>query len=546
MFRRLLPLLACSLATASHAQPTGTAWRVVAADSNASLVLPQLPSGVVFDVTRVRLNDATGAVSLGLTNTSHTARLWTERNGQLAPVMDLATAGALGPGRTGGEAGHIFRAVWFKQDGSQGGHSVFAARAGEATQPVDAATFGLWLWNGQRNTEVGRVNSPGALAPGFASDVLFTAFGNTTANTYPDAQLLANGRVLIPATVTGSRAAVTQHIPGHGNQGCALENSTDPDWSPDISADDYFFGLGSATFGTPVVGATAEVYMAADYRVGTSGTRRGIFRICDGAPRSLARTGEQGAFGPGLSDTSATFTELDRVRPATPGEVFFWGRGNGAGGAFIGGFHHANGLNRPLWLNGTDGAYGPGYTSYSFNQTGVPIMFAAGQYAVLNTTIRPAAGTTSIRGLWRLRPGHSPEPVAIVGDTGSFAPAPGRAWRSFELTTILDSGEILTLAEVSNPVATGVWRLRPGAAPERILAVGDLVSVPTATGVVERAITSISASYFDDTTPLHDSWVSRQGDVMARVNVQGITTTAQLFVRGRPGHADRMFQHAFD
>lgn len=547
MRHRPILLAACLVASVGHAQSTDPQWRVVAANSGANVVLPSLLPGTGnFDITRVSLSDGDGALGFARQHSSEPHNLWTERNGTLAPFMNLSATGVLGPGRTGGETGHVFKYIWYKHDGGIGAHRVFAARAGEPTQPTDAATYGIWQWNGQRNTEIARLNIAGNLAPGFGTDIQFTSFGSTGSTTYPNSQALADGRALIEATVTGGLKAVVLHTPGQGNQGCLLENSTHPAWSPDVSADTYFYNGGLATIQAAIPAPDGAIYLASAYRVGTAASQRGIFRICDGAPRSIARSGVQGAFGPGMSDTSATFTEFERVRPGNPGELFFWAKGSAAGGSFIGGFHHADGLNRPLWLNGTDGAYGPGYTSYTFDQASPPTLYAAGHYAVLNTTIRPVAGSSSIRGLWRLRPGQSPEPVAIVGDTGNYAPAAGRAWRSFAHTTILDIGDILTVAEVSNPIATGVWRLRPGAAPEQVLAIGDPVSVPTAAGVVQRAVTSVSASSFDDLTPLVDSWSSRQGDVLVRANVQGIPSTAQVFVRGRAGRSDRLFANDFD
>lgn len=546
MLHRPILIAACLAASSTHAQPADPQWRVVAANNQAPVVLPSLlPATGTFGITRVSLADGDGALGLARQHDSAPHNLWVERAGTLSAFAGLLATGAQGPGRSGGEAGHVFRSIWYKHDGSVGPGRVFGARAGEPTQPADAATWGLWHWNGQRNNEIARLDVTGNLAPGFTAGIQFTSFGSTGSTTYPNAQALADGRALIEAQVSGGLKSIVLHTPGNGNQGCILESSTDPAWSPDI-ADAYFYDSGLSVIQTAIPATDGAVYLASAYRIGTSTSQRGIFRICDGAPRSLARSGVSGAFGPGMADSSATFSEFDRVRPGDRGgEVFFWGRGSGTAGNFIGGFHHANGLNRPLWLNDTEGAYGPGYSSYRFNQTSAPVLYAGGEHAVLNTTIRPAAGSTSVRGLWRLRPGQSPQPVAIVGDTGAYAPAAGRAWRSFATVTILDNGDILTVAEVSNPIAIGVWRLRPGAAPEAVLAVGDLVSVPTASGIEQRAVTSISASQFDDLAPRVDNWASRQGDVLVRANVQGISSLAHVYLRGRVSRPDHLFAHHF-
>lgn len=374
------------------------------------------------------------------------------------------------------------------------------------------------------------------------------SFGNTGSGNYPNARALPDGRTLLQADVTGGWKALSVHVPGVGNRGCLLEGSSHPAWSPGTEATAFFHaGANGSLIQFPVAGSRGEVLVAAAWRVSASGVNRfGVFRICDGPPSALALSGVPGALGPGLADPGAVFTEFGSVRVGDDGSAFFWARGTAAGGTFIGGFHHAGGLNRPLWLNGTQGEFGPGYATYGFDQGTAPLLQAAGGVALLNTTIRPAAGTTSVRGLWRIVPGLSPQPLAIVGDTGAYAPAPGRSWRSFAHTQVLDDGTVLVLAEVSNPVATGVWRLAPGAAPVPVLAVGDPVRVPTATGVQQRAVTAIRDDFFDNPEPGIDGWASRQGEVLVRANVEGLASTAQVVLRGWPARGDRLFAHDFD
>ena len=144
-------------------------------------------------------------------------------------------------------------------------------------------------------------------------------------------------------------------------------------------------------------------------------------------------------------------------------------------------------------------------------------------------------------------PGLPPEPIAIVGDTGSYAAAPGRPWREFHRTQVLDSGEVLIFGEVGNPNERGIWRLRPGAAPVRELGPGDLVKVPTANGVVERAVTSVTTSGLIDQNYLgEDGWASSNGRVLVRVNVQGISSLAQLYLRGSAGVPESLLAEGFD
>lgn len=550
MFRRIALLTAAAAAVpAVQAQPADPAWQVVLANSAAELVLPTLlPASGPYELREVSLGDADGGLGFTRWTSSSEQALWAQRLGTLVPYAQLQVTGNLGPGRSGGEAGHAFRALWWRQDAGAGPHRVFGARAGDPTQPVDAASFGVWTWNGQRNLEIARLATAGALAPGFGPGVEFTSFGNTGSGNYPNARALPDGRTLLQADVTGGWKTLTVHVPGTGNRGCLLEGSTDPAWSPGTEANAFFHaGANGSLIQFPVAGSRGEVLVAAAWRVTGSGSNRfGVFRICDGPPAALALSGVSGAQGPGLADPGATFTEFGSVRVGDDGSAFFWGRGIGAGGSFIGGFHHAGGLNRPLWLNGTQGEFGPGYTTYSFDQGTAPILQAAGGVALLNTTIRPAAGTTSVRGLWRIVPGQSPQPLAIVGDTGAYAPAPGRSWRRFAYTQVLDDGTALVLAEVGNPVALGVWRLAPGVAPEPVLAVGDLVRVPTPSGLQQRAVTAIRDDFFDIPAPGIDGWASRQGELLVRANVDGVPGAAQVVLRGWPARGDRLFGYGFD
>jgi len=542
--------VACALAFSSLAATAAPDWRVVVADSDSGLVLPSLlPSATAFDLEWVSLANA-GNGALGFARdagSSNPYALWAERSGVLAPFAENMATGALGPGRAGAEAGHVFRVLYQKQDASGQAHRVFGARAGEPTQPTDAATYGVWLWNGASNTEIARLNTEGTLGPGFGPGVAFTYLGPTTTTAFPRARALPGQRVLFDATVTGSLRAVIMHEAGVGNRGCLLEDSTDPAYSPGFGSAVFYDNGGSYLIGAPVVGARGEVYVVSGVREnGTNG--RGIFALCRGAPQVFARTAVTGSLGPGMSDTSFMFSEFAAVRPAHAGAFYFWGAVTSPAGSTSGGFLHADGHNTPVYLINTEGAYGPGYTGYVFNSTSAPAeLAAAGRYGLLRTTIKPLAGTTSITGLWRLAPGASPEPLAIIGDTGAYAAAPGRPWRTFHRTAILDSGEVLLLAEVGNPTERGVWRLRSGAAPVRELGVGDLVKVPTSAGLAERAVTGISE--FDLTSPENlgeDGWASGNGTVVVRVFVTGVPTSAQAYVRGFAGRAESLLAEGFD
>ncbi|MCR6701138.1 MAG: hypothetical protein NVV68_08330 [Dokdonella sp.] len=112
---------------------------------------------------------------------------------------------------------------------------------------------------------------------------------------------------------------------------------------------------------------------------------------------------------------------------------------------------------------------------------------------------------------------------------------------------MLDSGEVLIFGEVGNPNERGIWRLRPGAAPVRELGPGDLVKVPTATGPEDRVVTSVTTSGLIDQNYLgEDGWASSNGRVLVRVNVQGISSLAQLYLRGSAGVPESLLAEGFD
>lgn len=542
-------VLACTFALGASAAGAAPDWRVVAADTDSGLSIPPLlPSAVGFDLEWASLASG-GNGALGFARNAGSAApfsLWAERNGTLTPIAENMATGATGPGRSGGEAGHVFRTLFQKQDSSGQAHRVFGARAGEPTQPADAATYGVWMWTGSANAEIARLNTEGALGPGLGAGIVFTNLGTTTSTGYPRARALPGQRVLIDATVTGSLHAVILHQGGVGNRACLLEGSSEPAHAPGIGSA-VFYDSGSYTIDMPVVGSRGEVYVAAAFREsGTNG--RGIFSLCRGAPQVQARAAVTGSLGPGMNDTSYTFSEFGAIRPAHRDAFYFWARVSSPAGSTNGGFLHADGQNAPVYLYNVEGSLGPGYSGYVFNATGAPTeLAAAGRYGLLRTTIKPIAGTSSTAGVWRLMPGLPPEPIAIVGDTGSYAAAPGRPWREFHRTQVLDSGEVLIFGEVGNPNERGIWRLRPGAAPVRELGPGDLVKVPTASGVVERAVTSVTTSGLIDTNYLgEDGWASSNGDVLVRVNVQGIGTLAQLYLRGSAGVSESLLAEGFD
>ena len=81
----------------------------------------------------------------------------------------------------------------------------------------------------------------------------------------------------------------------------------------------------------------------------------------------------------------------------------------------------------------------------------------------------------------------------------------------------------------------GLWRLRPNRAPESIMAIGDRVTLTTASGPQLVAITDIE-TVLSSSGPIQlysgdDSWASADGSVIVGVNLAGFSSTS-FFVRG--------------
>lgn len=72
---------------------------------------------------------------------------------------------------------------------------------------------------------------------------------------------------------------------------------------------------------------------------------------------------------------------------------------------------------------------------------------AAGKYAALLTTMSLAGHlSSSNNGLWRIAAEDTMEPVAITGDTGTYAPDPGVSGTTLHKFAAFDSVDIVTRA----------------------------------------------------------------------------------------------------
>ena len=530
-------LIALSLAAGAHA--AAPQWQVVLTPSSNLITLPGIPTPGSYEIALpgpVLSDSPIGNLNFVIRLANGYYNLWRELSGALQPYAQLGVTGSTGPGRTGAESGHVFRRLtnastsYVFSDTNQQDARVFTGYAGAPAASLDNSPIGAWISTSAGNTEFARFATDGALGPALGAGWSFQSTGGP--NIFGTLHALPNGAVLVQANVRSPippnlpYIALVRHQPGVGNVACSVTQSTNPAWAPGVLGTDFFESIRYAS-SSP----RGEVYAAGNIaRMTPIAVRNGIWQFCAGAPQLKAINDSTGALGPNIpGSVGAVFTSiLPNIAPSIAGSFYFTGKSENTAPTFKGIFHHSLGSNRPVLLNGVEGAFGPQVAGFVFDTILEYDPIAAGPFGVTRATIRPVAGSTSTTGLWRLRPDGGAEPVAIIGNTGAFAPAPGRVWRDLDLFNIFENGDVIIQAASTNPPdlldTVSVWRIRPGRAPEEILKKGDLVRTPTATGIVLRAVRGISRpgsgsaairEYGGD-----DSWVSASGSALINVSVE--------------------------
>jgi hypothetical protein len=580
MFRRLAACTPYLALCAGPAMASDVHWRVALSSDDDAISMPSLPADHTY-VTNYG-SDEGGA---GLANSgdgllgfqlapynSGADGNWYESGIGFRQYAGVGATGALGPNRSGSESGDVFRALYYA-DTFDGGTRAFGARANAPSADAGDATLGIWQSDGAHNVEFARVGTDGPLGPNLGSGMIYTALHNVNDTSYDvGVRSLNNRRVMfagrIGATGTLGSDGLSVYTPGSGNTPCLLSGSTDDQTGPGIV--NYVFPSGIGISATMTVSPRGEAY-ASDYvtRVGGTGPSSldGIWQFCDGAPKPGVLTGVTGPYGPHLPGNDAAVFGTDNnglwgyVAPSEPGSYFFssGGRLTPNGTTYFGLFHHdaAQQVNNPLLFENQDDStgYGPHVSGHVFHDAVIPYVIAAsGKYGALRADIAPTGSSSAdSTGLWRLTTDGGVQPVAIGGDTGAYAPAPGRTWDgNFYKFTVFDDGEIVTLAETEDTATSttsrSCWRLAVGAAPVEILKVGDLVDVPTASGIVATAVTSIDP-YYRLGLPAaagRDTWFSANGDIIAAdITLQG-HQFATLLIRGQAARPDYIFAAGTD
>ncbi|MDC8013372.1 hypothetical protein [Tahibacter soli] len=463
--------------------------------------------------------------------------LWSRRNGALVRYMQFNATGATGPGRAG--TNHVFVERYSGyEDVAADGSRVFLARAGD---PAVAATLsnGVWSWVGGANREIARAVEPGTLGPGLGPG--WYIHGSSGFN---QIRALPIGAAMVDATVvapnTSQQDVIFKHTPQGGNVPCALSNSADAALSPGITAGDTFARWSSNTR-VRTVDAQGRIYGL----LTVSGSRVGIFELCNGAPRALAVDEETGARGPGLASPNGTFIDFyNGALHGGNGTFHFVATAREApGGSSVNGIFRNDGTrNRPLALSGDTGLLSPHWAGSVFMTFNEDTLDASGRYIVFGASVN--AGGQSISGVFRAGGSNGPQPVALAG-TLEYNPGPGLTWTSFYDRTVFANGDIVMLARSSDSV-TALWLFQEGRPARKILAPGQAFTLPTSTGPVQATINSIelpnSGGYGAQYASSRDGWASPDGTVLVRTTVNGY----DVWLTAKPSDpSDHVFKDGF-
>ena len=540
-------------------------WRVVLSSTSSTALLPQLPSdGYSLLPLPGEISDSSAAtLSFNLTRGDGRKGLWREYAGNLQPYAEIGLTGAIGPGRAGSESDHVFRLLGSSDSNGQD-QRVFAARAGDPALSLDNASYGIWKVGESGNVEIARIGTDGFLGPGIGSEWFFsTDFDFSDFANFAHLHALPNGGVLLdtsvrppPGQTYTNRQALVRHTPGFGNQACAVARSTDPMLAPGVLTSDYFEGIGTAA-----TSRAGEIFATAGIATHTPtiSTRKGIWKFCSGAPQVRALSAQTGNLGPGIAGSSAAVFDsfMPIIAPTNSGAFYFSAEGSNP--SFKGIFYHANGQNKPVLLNGAQGALGPGIAGFTFSQVINFHPMSAGRFGIVLARIRAISDSSERFGLWRLRPDAAPEPLMLQGDIGPYGgPVPERRWDTVPVFSVLENGVVVFMAATWTPPSAtrrlSIWRFRPGHAPEEILKAGDLVSYPTATGVEWRAVRTISDTYVGaagagrQDRAGEDSWVSASGSALVEVQLEGMEGNIfpTRFVRAQVTNVDVLLEDGFE
>jgi hypothetical protein len=504
-------------------------WRVVSTNS-AIVNTPGFPAGSTPNFFKYSLLDSGNQTVLGEIGNPPLSGRWVRRQGTFVKYAQVDVTGAPGPNRTGAEAGHVFRSLVFGdvRAGSDSNISI-VGRAGAPGVSTSGLPNAVWRFDGAQNQEIMRASLDNNFGPNLGAGWFFADEAPTT---YPqaDGSTLIYTNIVSPTSFT--RRGVVKNTPATGNSTCALIGSTLPALSPNIGNANPFLGISSIV----TLDGTRSL-MLASTQLGSA--ESGIWEICNGAPNVLALTTRSGSLGPNIGISTAVFIEINtNARNGGNGELLFAAAYRTAPGSTEfnrGFFRRKNGSNNLIAVRGDTGALGPNWLGSSFSTFENESLIGAGAHVGFEADVRTPDNTT-VAGIFRIRPGGNPEPVALIGILGQFAPAAGQTFGRFDRWTMLANGDVIADCAVNNG-PSGLYRFRIGQAPQLVMSVGQAIPVQTTSGLVQASVVSFDLPVVDDDSSQssyswggYESWAATDGTLMVRatVNLNGTNTGVLL------------------
>lgn len=526
-------------------------WSVIASD-NPAIPTAGFPSGTAPAFYEVALADAgNGQIRAQLgSNSGGFDGHWLRVDGSFQRFARLDATGSVGPARTGVEANHVFREITQSADDlATDGQISILGRAGIPGSDVNSLPPAIWRRLNGQNVELARFGTDGVLGPGLGSNWRFGALGTS----YTRLRSLDSGQVLIDAPLLSpenlERSALVLHTPGGGNQTCALRGSTGASNGPNLGNAAAFINAS----GFFPVAFSDRIFINAT----ASGTENfeGIWQVCAGSPQPLAVSRFTGPLGPNAGVGSAEFALIRSLpQPLGNGIAFLAYFRTSAGASLRSGiFQNQAGLNSLLAQSDDSGSLGPNFGQARFaslDPLQTQIAGAAQQLAF--EAIATDISNTAIPGLWRIRPQGNPEPVALVGVAGPFAPGAGQLFQRIDRWSLFPNGDIVAECLVQNG-PSGLYLFAIGRAPRLILRNGQTISVNTTAGIAQATVNSFSVIGAGDTSQgasAHpsgiDSWAARDGSVLVSASIALPTGNANALMLSRVSDFDRFLVDGYE
>lgn len=533
---------------ASAVQPV---WTVIATD-NPAIPTAGFPSGTAPAFYEVALADGGGGqvrAQLG-SNSGGFDGHWLRRGSIFQRFARLDATGSVGPGRSGAESNHVFREITqFADDLAAEGQISILARAGLPGSDANSLPQAVWRRLNGQNVELARFGTDGLLGPGVGSNWRFGAQGTS----YTRLRSLDSGKVLIDAPLLNpdnlERSALVLHTPGAGNQACVLRGSSAASNGPNLGNTAAFINA-SGFF--PVVFAD-RIFINAT--ASSTENFEGIWQVCEGMPRPLAVSRFTGALGPAVGVGSAEFSQIrSQPQPLGNGIAFLASFRVSAGASLRSGiFQHQGGVNSLLAQSDDIGNLGPNFGQARFASLDpLQTQIAGAAQHLAFEAIATDLGNMAIPGLWRIRAQGNPEPVALVGVVGAFAPAPGQLFQRINRWSLFANGDIVAECSVANG-PSGLYLFAIGQAPELILRNGQSVSVNTTAGLAQATVNSffpIGAGDSSQGASAHpsgiDSWAARDGTVLVGASLGLTTGNANALMLAQVSDFDRLLVDGFE